>query len=254
MSLKVVISPAKKLNFDDLETKLSFQAPVLMDKTTRLAKAMKKMSAKKIGKLMNLSPELSLLNYDRYQDFEIENPEEKSACAMHVFNGEVYSGLAARDFNKEQTEYASRHLFILSGLYGLLKSTDFIQPYRLEMGTKLQLGVRKNLYEFWGKDITNALKNELAKEDTIVNLASNEYFKSVQTKEISNRIITPTFKEFKNGDFKTVMVFAKKARGLMSRFIIENEISEAEHIKAFDVEGYNYNESLSTENEWVFTR
>lgn len=254
MSLLVLLSPAKKLDFDRDCVALDYRQPAMWDKTTALAKKLKKISAKKIGTLMKLSPNLAGLNYERYQEFEIEQTEKVSKPSMFVFNGEVYTGLEASSFNEKDLNFADKHLRILSGMYGLLKPLDFIQPYRLEMGTKLPVGKSKNLYEFWGNDISDGINESATNEDTIINLASNEYFKAAKQKTLKSRIITPVFKDFKNGQLKTIMVYAKKSRGQMANFIVKNQIKEPEEIKAFNKEGYEYNENLSSENEWVFTR
>ena len=203
---------------------------------------------------MNLSLDLSQLNYQRYQDFENDQTALISKPAMFVFNGEVYTGLKAQNFNEKELEFANQQIRILSGLYGVLKPLDFIQPYRLEMGTKLATGKNKNLYEFWGNDIHKQLKNDLAVDDVIINLASNEYFKAAKGKDFKNKIITPLFKEYKNGEFKTIMVFAKKSRGAMAHYIVKNNIVSPEELKNFDVDGYGFNTKLSSELEWVFTR
>lgn len=254
MSLLILLSPAKKLDFDRDCASLDYRQPAMWDKTTTLAKKLKKISAKKIGTLMKLSPNLAGLNYERYQEFEIEQTEKVSKPSMFVFNGEVYTGLEASSFNDKDLNFADKHLRILSGMYGLLKPLDFIQPYRLEMGTKLPVGKSKNLYEFWGNDISDGINDSATNEDTIINLASNEYFKAAKQKTLKSRIITPVFKDFKNGQLKTIMVYAKKSRGQMANFIVKNQIMDPEEIKAFNKEGYEYNENLSSENEWVFTR
>lgn len=254
MSLQVLLSPAKKLNFDAEIPAIDYAQPLLWDKTVQLGKVLKKLSVKKIADLMKLSLDLSQLNYQRYQDFENEQTAAISKPAMFVFNGEVYTGLQAQDFNEKELQFANHHLRILSGLYGVLKPLDFMQPYRLEMGTKLANGKNKNLYEFWGNEIHNHLKSDLAPNDTIINLASNEYFKAAKGKNFKNTIITPLFKDFKNGDYKTIMVFAKKSRGAMAHYIVKNKITDPEDLKGFDVDGYSFNDQLSSELEWVFTR
>ncbi|MFT6715700.1 MAG: cytoplasmic iron level regulating protein YaaA (DUF328/UPF0246 family) [Saprospiraceae bacterium] len=254
MSLIILLSPAKKLNFDCPIPELNYQEPVFWEKTTLLAKTLKKLSVKKIGKLMHLSLDLSSLNHDRYQKFQIEQTKKISKPAMFVFNGEVYTGLDAQSFNKKDLAYADKHLRILSGLYGILKPLDFIQPYRLEMGTKLTVRKSKNLYQFWDEDICNEINSSLTESDVIINLASNEYFKAAKEKELATRIITPTFKDFKNGEYKTVMVYAKKSRGQMAKFIVQNQISDPEKLKLYDTGGYEFNEKLSSADNWVFTR
>ena len=254
MSLKVLLSPAKKLDESVNFPVVNYAQPELWSQTEKLAKVLKKLSVKKISTLMDLSLDLSQLNYQRYQEFQENQNEKISKPAVFAFNGEVYNGLKAQEFNTQDLAFAQENLRILSGLYGILKPLDFIQSYRLEMGTKLPIGKNKNLYEFWGNSITTALKKDLKKEDVLVNLASTEYFKAIKTKEVSNRIVTPTFKEFKNGEYKVVMVFAKKARGSMANYIVKNQISDVENLMEFTEGGYAFNLNLSSENDWVFTR
>lgn len=252
MSLTVLLSPAKKLNFESEQPTTAFTQPIFWSKTEKIAKALKKLSAKKIGALMNLSPALSELNYQRNQDFSFEQNKDNSKAAGFVFNGEVYTGLNIHDFTEKELQFANNHINILSGLYGILKPLDLIQPYRLEMGTKFPVGRKKNLYELWDNDIAKELNSK--ETPCIINLASNEYFKAAQVKSLKTRIITPVFKDFKNGQYKTIMVFAKKSRGAMARYVVKNNISDPEKLKAFDTDGYSYDENLSSENEWVFTR
>ncbi len=254
MSLKIILSPAKKLNFEAETPELNYSEPALWTKTVSLSKTLKKLSVKKIRELMSLSPDLGTLNYDRYQQFETLQTEAISKPAGFVFNGEVYTGLSAASLNSSELNFLNNNTWILSGLYGAVKPLQYIQPYRLEMGTKLPIGKKKNLYEFWGNTITDLIQSELAEEDVIVNLASIEYFKAVKIKSIKNRVITPVFKDYKNGDYKTIMVFAKKSRGAMANYIAKNKLSDVEQLKAFDVNGYEYNVNLSTEKNWVFTR
>lgn len=248
--MKILLSPAKKLDFSKSPV-INYENDCFFSKKTeRLQKSLKKFSSKKIGALMKLSPQLSDLNYNRFQDMG-EKSNEKSLAGF-AFNGEVYTGLDITSFSTKDLEEAEDKLRILSGLYGILKPSSIIEPYRLEMGTKLVLGKNKNLYEFWGDDIIKFLAQE--EQDLIVNLASNEYNKAAQLKKFSGSVVTPNFKEFKNGDYKTIMVFAKKARGRMARWIIQNRVEKAEDIKNFTEEGYIFNEELSSGNDWFFTR
>ena len=175
---------------------------------------------------------------------------------MLAFKGDVYTGLDAESFSSKDFKFAQQHFRILSGLYGLLRPLDLMQPYRLEMGTSLDTDRGKNLYEFWGTTITEGLNKQLKtiKSDVLINLASNEYFKSVKPKDLNARIITPTFKEYKGGDYKMIGIYAKKARGMLSRYIIQNQLSDPEDIKAFNQDGYKFNKSLSKDNTWVFSR
>lgn len=237
------------MDYSNANQAAELQLP-LQEKTNKLIQMLQKKSAKDLGKLMKLSPNLSELNFERYQNFSVA---EQKAAAL-AFNGEVYAGLNAEGWNSKDKEYANQTVRILSGLYGIIGPYDEIKPYRLEMGTSLKVGAKKSLYEFWGDDITNILLNELSSDEAIVNLASNEYAKSVNWKLINNPIVEPVFKEFKNGDFKTIMVYAKKARGFMADYIVRNKINDLEQLKGFDAEGYAFNEQLTKGNKWVFTR
>lgn len=242
------------MNFDE-QTILSEHSQISFpDKTERIMKKLKTFSSKKIGELMKVSAAISDLNYDRFQSFSQEFNSHNSKQAILAFTGDAYRGMDAQSFSKSEFHYAQNHLRILSGLYGLLKPLDLIQPYRLEMGTKLEISSKeKNLYAVWKETTTNALSNEL-KGDYLVNLASNEYFKSIDTKKLDGKVLTIGFKDFKNGEYKTIMTYAKFARGLMSRYIIKNEIVDVQEIKGFDYDNYSFNEPLSTEQEWIFTR
>lgn len=248
--MKILLSPAKKLDFNKSPEVSGNAEGFFPNKTERLQKHLKKQSAKKIGALMKLSPQLSDLNFQRFQ--MMGDAKNEKSLAGFAFNGEVYSGLDIESFSKKDLEVAEDKLRILSGLYGVLKPSSVIEPYRLEMGTKLAVGAKKNLYEFWGDDIIKFLHEE--EQELIVNLASNEYNKAAKLKDFKGRVVTPNFKEFKNGDYKTIMVFAKKARGTMARWIIQNDVNEAEEIKNFTEDGYVFNEELSSENDWIFTR
>ncbi|MGB0887645.1 MAG: peroxide stress protein YaaA [Vicingaceae bacterium] len=249
-----LLSPAKKLNEEgqDLD---NCTLPLFVEDAEKLIKSLKKYSPKKLGALMKLSPALAELNVDRYGEWDIDHTQKVSPAAL-TFNGEVYAGLNASSFSKKEKEVAQNNLRILSGLYGILKPFDLIHPYRLEMGTKLKVGRKNNLYEFWGDKIVDEINKNLSsqKENVIVNLASNEYFKSVNKKKLNAEIITPVFKDFSNGQYKTVMVYAKKARGMMAGYIIKNNIEKTEDLIAFDTAGYCYNKEASTENELVFYR
>jgi len=248
--MKILISPAKKLDFSKSPIINEENTCFFSKKTERLQKHLKKFSAKKIGALMKLSPQLAELNYERFQ--LMGSDENERSLAAFAFNGEVYSGLHITSFSDKELESAQDKLRILSGLYGILKPNTVVEPYRLEMGTKLPVGKNKNLYDFWGDDIINFLNNE--EDELIVNLASNEYNKAAQLKKFKGEVVTPNFKEFKNGDYKTIMVFAKKARGTMAKWIIKNDISKLEDLKNFSEDGYLFNESLSSENDLIFTR
>ncbi len=249
-----IISPAKTLDFESPLPTKKYSLPQNIDKALPLIAGLKKMSPKKIGELMDLSENLSKLNHQRYQDFKEIHETKNARPAVFTFSGEVANGLNAESFSAKEIDYAQNHLRILSGLYGLLKPLDLIQPYRLEMGTSWGPGKNKNLYSYWGNSISEQLNEDLGKSKTLINLASNEYFKAVNPKVLNADIITCNFKEKKGSDYKVVMVFAKKARGMMGNFIIKNKIDKAEDLKAFDMEGYAFNKKLSEKNELVFTR
>lgn len=251
----VILSPAKKLDVDGNKP-TQFTLPVFLNESERLMNHLKKMSPKKIGKLMSISDQLSELNHERYANWSTDHSLNDSKQAMFSFTGEVYSGLAAISFSKEALQEAQQRLRILSGLYGVLKPLDLMHAYRLEMGTSLKVGVKKNLYEFWGDKIANELNTALKDIDSevLVNLASNEYFKAVNKKKLKATIITPVFKDFSNGTYKTVMVYAKKARGQMAAYILKNKITTPEEVIGFDADGYCYNEKASTPTEIVFYR
>jgi cytoplasmic iron level regulating protein YaaA (DUF328/UPF0246 family) len=249
-----LLSPAKAIDCTKrLQTDES-TTPTLINEAAVLAKKMSNVSARKIGKMMHLSTDLAQLNYERYQNWS-EQPEisDKAGHVGAIFNGEAYRGLDATSFTKKELAVAQKKVRILSGLYGILKPLDVIHPYRLEMGTSWAVTPKKkNLYLFWGKKIAEELNAE--ESDVIVNLASAEYFKAVDKKTIKPRIITPTFKDFKNGEYKVIMVFAKQSRGAMARYIVENNITDPEQLKLFDVGGYQYDDNLSEGDNWVFTR
>ncbi len=250
-----VLSPAKKLN-ENRSVLSNASSPVFVDEAAELIEKLKKYSPKKLGELMSLSENLAQLNVDRYDSWKKAHTEKNAKTAGLIFDGEVYSGLEAEKFTKKEMDYAQNHLRILSGLYGILKPLDLVHPYRLEMGTNLKIGRKNNLYQFWGDKIVEELNKDLSgqKEKVLVNLASNEYFKVINTKKLDGKVITATFKDFKNGDYKAIMVYAKKARGMMANYIIKNKIERVEDLIGFDMGGYCYNESVSTDNEFVFLR
>ena len=252
----IVISPAKTLDYETTPKTKIFTTPDYLDYSQQLISRLRNFSSLDISDLMKVSAKIADLNFDRYESWKKPFTEKNAKQAILAFKGDVYTGLDAGSFNAADFKFAQNHLRVLSGLYGLLRPLDLMQPYRLEMGTKLKTDKGKNLYEFWGADITEGLNKQLkkVKSDILINLASNEYFKSVKPKELNAEIITPAFKEFKNGDYKMIGIYAKKARGLLSRYIIQNKISDPEDIKAFTEEGYRFNKKLSKGNSWVFTR
>jgi cytoplasmic iron level regulating protein YaaA (DUF328/UPF0246 family) len=203
---------------------------------------------------MSISPALGELNYERNQNWHLPFSPENAKQAIFAFSGEVYRGLDVNSMPLHDLEVLQNKLRILSGQYGILKPLDLIQAYRLEMGTSLKIGVKPNLYKFWDKQITNSLNNELEEGELFVNLASQEYFKVLQPKEMKSPVITPVFKDFKNGEYKIIMTFAKLARGLMLRYIIDHKVEDLNGIKGFNYNGYGYDANLSTETDLVFTR
>jgi hypothetical protein len=215
---------------------------------------MRKKSSAELSKLMGISPKLAALNVERFRSF---NPRSKTAKqALLSFKGDVYIGLEAETYSERDFNFAQKNLRILSGLYGILRPLDMIQPYRLEMGTRLKTNRSKTLYEFWGDEIGEALGRELSvhRNKTLLNLASIEYFKAVSTSKLPGKVITPVFKDYSKGTYKVLGFFAKKARGSMASFIVKNRISKPEDIKGFSADGYQYNETYSTDDQWVFTR
>ncbi|MDX2362715.1 MAG: peroxide stress protein YaaA [Crocinitomicaceae bacterium] len=253
--MKVLLSPAKALDIEKKINSSIITEPIFMSEAEGLIKKLSKFSSNKIGKMMSLSRDLSQLNFNRYQNWKaVTSLNGENALAGAAFNGEVYRGFDATNMNARELEIAQDRVRILSGLYGILKPLDVIYPYRLEMGTKWAVtSAKKNLYKFWGSKLAEALNAE-SEDGIIINLASAEYFKAVDRKTLKGRVITPSFKEFKDGDYKVVMVYAKKARGFMARYIVQNNISDPEQIKLFDTGGYMFDVNQSTEDEWVFTR
>ena len=249
-----IISPAKSLDFDSSLADLSTTEPIFQDESHVLIKKLRTLSKKKVQSLMSLSKDLTELNVMRYQEWEPDFSPEYSRPAIYTFNGEVYRGLDATSLNEQQVAFAQDHLRILSGLHGVLRPLDRIRPYRLEMGTRLPVRRKKNLYEFWGNKVTDELNKamEAAGTDVLINLASSEYFKVVDFSKINGRVVTPVFKDLKNGEYKVIMTWAKIARGKMAGYILRNQIEDAEQLKGFDE--YAFSEPLSTDTEWVFTR
>lgn len=251
-----LLSPAKTLDFETPPVTDHHTLPDYLEESAELIDVLRRYSPDEIGALMKLSPKLSELNVQRYSDWKIPFPEDEAKAAVLAFKGDVYTGLDADSMSEEELDYAQDHLRILSGLYGLLRPLDLILPYRLEMGTRLENAQGKDLYAFWGNKITEAL-NELTSKsgiNTIVNLASNEYFKSVKTKQLTADLVTPVFKDEKNGKYKIISFYAKKARGMMAAYQIRERIEDAEDLKKFDVAGYRFSEEESTTTDWVFKR
>ncbi len=251
-----VISPAKRLDFKSTATTAKHSLPVFLAESKQLIKVLRQKSPAEIAELMNLSTDLADLSYERYGQWQTPFTPENAKQAALAFKGDVYLGLDAATMNERDWAWTQKHLRILSGLYGVLKPLDLIQAYRLEMGTKLSNPRGDDLYTFWGKRLTSALNEAITeqRQPVLVNLASNEYFQSVDETTIDARIITPTFKDLKNGRYKFLSFYAKKARGLMTRYIIDNRVSTLKGLKDFDVAGYYFSESQSRGDHWVFLR
>ena len=252
----IVISPAKNLDETSILPKVRATQPQLLDQAENLVSVMKTKAPHQLSKLMSISDKLGTLNHDRYQSWQRPFTSNNARPAALMFNGDVYQGLAAGTFNKEDFGYAQSHLRILSGLYGVLRPLDLMQAYRLEMGTSLKNEKGKDLYAYWQDTIAIALNKQLKKikSTSLINLASNEYFKAIDKHQLDAEIIEPVFKEKKNGSYKIVSFYAKKARGLMSAYIIKNRLEDPKDIKRFDTDEYRYNTHLSNEKQWVFTR
>ena len=252
----VVISPAKTLDFDTPPMAEVYSKPNYLNDSKQLVDDLRQLSPPDISKLMGVSAKLADLNYERYANWRTPFTPDNAKQAALAFKGDVYTGLNVEDFSGQDFEFAQEHLRILSGLYGLLRPLDLIQPYRLEMGTKLATGRGETLYQFWGTKITQGINEELRKlkSDILVNLASNEYFKAIVPQKLNAQIITPAFKEKRGDTYKIIGLLAKRARGMMSRFIIKNRITNPEDIKTFREDKYRFNKSLSTDVEWVFIR
>jgi cytoplasmic iron level regulating protein YaaA (DUF328/UPF0246 family) len=253
--MKILISPAKSIDEKALKSSVS-TIPIFQNEAQKIVKNLRKFKVEDLKDLMSISEDLAQLNFKRYKNWKKSTSENEALIsAGFAFSGEVYRGLDLSSLSTEELEIATKDLRILSGMYGILKPTDLIYPYRLEMGTRFSpIENQKNLYEFWQDKIAKTLKKELEKEEVIINLASHEYFKAVDIKQIKNRIITPVFKEFKNGKFSIVMMYAKHARGAMARYLIQNQLANIEELKLYNIDGYSFDANQSTENEWVFVR
>lgn len=252
--MKLVLSPAKSLDF---KTKLptdKHTIPNFLKQSKHLNTILKEKSAKSLSKLMSISDTLGQLNFERNQSWQLPFTERNSRPAIYAFNGDVYRGLDAFTIPAEKITTLQTTVRILSGLYGVLKPLDLVQPYRLEMGTKLAIGTRKNLYEFWKDDITKSLNTELEDNELFLNLASNEYFKAIDKKALKVPVVTANFKDFKNGKYKVISFYAKAARGAMARYVINNNTQTINDLKGFNGMDYRYSETLSTNTDLVFTR
>ena len=251
-----VISPAKKLDLDSPVPALDVTTPDFLGQSRKLNKILREYPELDLMELMHVSQNIAELNVQRNKQWKTPFTPKNARPALLTFKGDVYQGLDAPTLKAADLKFSQKHLRILSGLYGLLRPLDLMQAYRLEMGTKLPNAAGKNLYEFWGETLTDKLNEELTSQRSkyLINLASNEYFKAVKPKLLEADVITPAFKEKKDGTYKMIGIFAKKARGLMSRYMIKNRIDKPEDLKSFDLDGYAFNEKLSDDSNWVFTR
>ncbi len=251
--MKIVISPAKKLDLSSQIPDLKYSKPLFLEDAEKIINVMRQKNPDEIKKLMKLSDNLANLNWERYQAWKKETVQD-ARPAIFTFNGNVYDGLDVKSLPEEKLQMLNEKLRILSGLYGVLRPFDLIYPYRMEMGSKLAFDQYKNLYDFWRDKVTDFLNKEIPEGDFLVNLASQEYFKVIDKKTFKHPVYEPVFKDYKNGSLKTISLYAKIARGLMTRFIIQNNINTPDELKLFDMDGYRYDDNLSTEYRLVFTR
>jgi uncharacterized protein len=252
--MKFLISPAKTLDLTSTPSIDLVSQPELLDESQALIDTIRPYSPADIASLMKLSDKLATLNVSRYQEWQQEHTKENSRPAIYTFMGDVYTGLDAYSLSESDMQYAQQSLRILSGLYGLLKPLDLMQAYRLEMGTGLKNTRGANLYQFWGDILVNKINDLVDKDELLVNLASTEYFKAVNKKKLTSPLITPNFLDEKNGQFKVISFYAKKARGLMARYLIENRCNTLDELKEFDLAGYRYDSQQSTKDSPVFVR
>ncbi|MCC7522012.1 MAG: peroxide stress protein YaaA [Flavobacteriaceae bacterium] len=249
--MKILLSPAKTLDFQTKVPTLRSSKPIFVTQANEINQVLQSKTPKKLMDLMDISDKLAQMNWKRNQEWEQTSDLRQ---AVYAFKGEVYVGLDAYSISELHWDYMQNSVRILSGQYGVLKPFDLIKPYRLEMGSDLKIGKSKNLYQYWDANITQAIQTELALDEWVVNLASQEYFKVIKSQLLQNKIITPIFKDYKNGDYKVISFFAKKARGLMTRFAIDHRIEKVNQLKTFSDNGYAFDDKLSSETEWVFTR
>ena len=253
--LVTIISPAKKLDYSPVEKNLNSTIPSLLKHSNELIKDLKSLNPQEVSSLMSLSDKLGALNYERFQEWKTPFTKSNSKQAILAFKGDVYQGLDAESLSETELIWAQKHVRILSGLYGILKPMDLMQPYRLEMGTKFATKRGQNLYDFWNSIITEELNKNFSSDNTnLLNLASNEYFKSINVSELKANVISPVFMDKKNGKYKIISFFAKKARGLMTRYVIKNRIEDITDIQNFEEGGYFFNEEMSKDNKPVFCR
>ncbi len=252
----VLLSPAKSLDYESRLFTNRTTKPRFVEDSAELVEGLKKLSVGELGKLMSISESLSQLNFDRYSSWERESTKENARAAILAFTGDVYQGMELADWGTDDFSVAQKRLRILSGLYGVLRPLDLMQPYRLEMGTKFVNGRGKNLYEFWGEKLTDSLNQDLkgSGSEVVVNLASNEYFSAVKKKQLNGELVTPVFKDEKNGVYKVISFFAKKARGMMADFVVRNGVLDADCLRDFNGGGYRFSKKESSDRELVFLR
>jgi hypothetical protein len=251
-----VISPAKTLDYETPPVTEAFTQPTQLSQSRKLIRRLRQLDSADLARLMSVSDNLAELNRQRYKQWKTPFKPENARQAMFAFKGDVYLGLDAYSLDEDAIDFAQQHLRILSGLYGILRPLDLMQPYRLEMGTRLDTDMGSNLYQFWNERLTKALNQELKQSQTrcLVNLASNEYFKAIKPKLLKADIVTPAFREYRDGEYRFIQFFAKKARGLMARYLIDQRIDDVEGLKGFNYEGYRFAPEMSDEKDWVFTR
>lgn len=252
--MKVLLSPAKSLDFKSQLPTEKISSLCFEKEAEYLNSILKRKSPKDLSDLMGVSDKIADLNYERNHDWSLPFTKKNSRQAVYAFSGDVYRGLDAYSIEDDKIDFMQSTVRIISGLYGLIKPLDLIQPYRLEMGTKMSFDNNRNLYDFWRENITNQLNSELNEHEPVLNLASNEYFKAIDSKVIKSDIYSANFKQFKDGTYKTIAIFSKKARGMMTRYIIDNKIRKINDLKSFDSDGYIFDENLSSEKELIFTR
>ena len=252
--MKIIISPAKSLDFESKVPTNLYTQPRFLEQSEKLNRKLKTISKNKLSDLMKISDDLASLNYERNQTWKTPFSTKNAKQAIYAFTGEVFRGIDVNSLENEKLPILQESLRILSGLYGLLKPLDLMQPYRLEMGTKLKVGNTENLYKFWNDTLARALNEELKDDELLINLASSEYFKVIPKKVLKAPMITPIFKDYKNGEYKIVMTYAKKARGLMVRYIIDHNVKTIEELKGFNTDRYRFSEEMSSESELIFTR
>lgn len=252
----LVLSPAKSLDFESPVPEQAFTQPDFLNHSEQLIKTLRRLSPEDLSELMHISPKLAELNFERNLNWQTPFTPDNARPAIYAFTGDVYTGLDVHSLDAGDIEYAQDHVRILSGLYGLLRPLDLMQAYRLEMGTSLKHKNKSSLYEYWGSSLSEKLNEHFTEDDNpvLINLASNEYFKAIDKKKLKARIISPVFKDYKNGQYKIISFFAKKARGMMAAWIIQNRIENVQQLKDFDVAGYRFSESGSSDDKPVFLR